>query len=57
VRQEVDHVPWPLQPAAAEIEACTMTRPLGIELAGPPLVHYAERLDVVSWLPRRVGRT
>ncbi len=55
-RQEVDHAPWPLQPAAAEIETCTMTRPLGIELAGPPLVHYAERLDVVSWLPHRVRR-
>jgi uncharacterized protein len=56
LRQEVDHEPWPLQPAAAEIETCTMTRPLGIELAGEPLVHYAERLDVVSWLPHRVRR-
>jgi len=56
LRQEVDHRTWPLQPAAAEIETCTMTRPLGIELAGPPLAHYAERLDVVSWLPHRVRR-
>jgi len=55
-RQEVDHLPWPIQPASAEIETCTMTRSLGIDLAGPPLVHYAERLEVVSWLPHRVGR-
>ena len=56
LRQEVDHPPWPLQQASAEIDECTMTRPLGIELAGPPLAHYAERLDVVSWLPHRVRR-
>ncbi|MDX6377283.1 MAG: uncharacterized protein QOE98_1586 [Gaiellaceae bacterium] len=55
LRQEIDHAPWPLQPATAEIERCTMTRPLGIDLGTePPLAHFAERLDVVSWLPRRV---
>ena len=54
-RQEIDHRPWPLQPADAEIERCTMTRPLGIELgSGAPLAHYASSLDVVAWLPRRV---
>jgi hypothetical protein len=56
-RLEVDHEPWPLQPAAVEIAACTMTRPLGIELVGPPLAHYAHRREVVSWLPRPVQRT
>jgi uncharacterized protein YqjF (DUF2071 family) len=54
-RLEVDHPPWPLQPAEAEVERCTMTRPLGIELgAEPPLAHYAASLDAVAWLPRRV---
>jgi uncharacterized protein YqjF (DUF2071 family) len=55
LRQEIDHDPWPLQPAEAEVARCTMTRPLGIDLGDePPLAHFAERLDVVAWLPRRV---
>ena len=55
LRQEIDHAPWPLQPAEADVKHCTMTRPLGIELGPePPLAHFAERLDVVSWLPHRV---
>jgi uncharacterized protein YqjF (DUF2071 family) len=55
LRQEIAHAPWPLQPAEALVERCTMTRPLGIELApAPELAHYAERLDVVAWLPSRV---
>ena len=54
-RTEVDHPPWPLQPADAEIETNTMTGPLGVALpAGPPLVHYAEQLEVVAWRPTRV---
>jgi uncharacterized protein YqjF (DUF2071 family) len=55
LRQDIDHDPWPLQPAEAEIARCTMTRPLGIDLGDePPLAHFAERLDVVAWLPHRV---
>ncbi len=55
LRQEIDHAPWPLQPAEAEVERCTMTRPLGIDLGPePPLAHFARRLDVVAWLPHRV---
>ncbi len=51
-RIEIDHEPWPLQPAEAVIERCTMTEPLGIGLGDqPPLVHFAKRLDVVAWLP------
>ena len=54
-RADIEHQPWPLQPAAAEIAENTMTRPLGIELpARPPLLHWAERLDVRVWSPRRV---
>ena len=51
-RIEIDHAPWPLQPAELELELCTMTAaarpPLGDE---PPLAHFAKRLDVVAWLP------
>ncbi len=48
-RCEIHHVPWPLQPARAEIELNTMADPVGISLDGPPLLHFARRLDVVVW--------
>lgn len=48
-RGEIDHAPWPLQPAEAEIAVNTMTAPLGLSLEGPPLLHFARRLDVVAW--------
>jgi uncharacterized protein YqjF (DUF2071 family) len=55
-RLEVDHPPWPLQPAEVEVERCTMTRPLGMELGPePPLAHYAATIGTVAWLPRRCG--
>jgi uncharacterized protein len=54
-RQEVDHEPWPLQPAEAELELCTMAQPLGIELVSEPLAHYAGELEVVAWLPGRAA--
>jgi uncharacterized protein len=47
-RAEIHHPPWPLQRAEAELEVNTMA-PSGIELAGDPLCHYAERQDVVIW--------
>jgi uncharacterized protein YqjF (DUF2071 family) len=47
-RAEIHHAPWLLQPAEAELELNTMA-PEGIELAGDPLCHYAERQDVVIW--------
>lgn len=55
LRQDVEHAPWPLQPGEAEIERCTMTRPLGIALPDEPtLVYVSRRIDVVATLPRRV---
>jgi hypothetical protein len=54
-RQEINHGPWPLQPAEAAIELCTMTQPLGIELGPKPVAHYASELEVVAWLPSRVA--
>ena len=56
-RGEIHHAPWPLQPAEAEFEALDMTAQFGVALPDvPPLLHFARRLDVVAWLPRRVGR-
>jgi hypothetical protein len=44
-----------MQPAEAEVQRCTMARPLGIEPGPrPPLAHYAATVGTVAWLPRRV---
>ena len=52
----IRHAAWPLQPAEAEITANTMADAHGLELpAQDPLLHFAKRLDVVGWWPRRVG--
>ena len=48
-RTDIHHPPWPLQPARAKIVENTIGRPLGLELAGEPLLHYAARQDVVIW--------
>lgn len=49
-RGDIQHVPWPLQPAEAEIERNTMTAPIGIRLPdAKPLLHFARRLDVTAW--------
>jgi uncharacterized protein YqjF (DUF2071 family) len=49
-RGEIDHGPWPLQPAEAEIEVNTMLEPLGMSIPdAPPLLHFARELDVVAW--------
>ena len=49
-RGEIDHAPWPLQPAEAEIETNTMAFASGIILPGQqPLLHFAEYQDVKVW--------
>jgi uncharacterized protein YqjF (DUF2071 family) len=49
-RGEIDHAPWSLQRAEAEVETNTMTAPLGITLPDrPPLVHFSRRIDAVAW--------
>jgi uncharacterized protein len=54
-RGDIHHVPWPLQPAFASIDANTMTAPLGITLPPTaPLLHFARRLDAIAWRPKRV---
>lgn len=48
-RNEVHHLPWPLQAARATIERNTMLGAHGIALQGAPLLHFARRIDVVVW--------
>jgi uncharacterized protein YqjF (DUF2071 family) len=55
-RADIHHPPWKLQPANATIHENTMTAPFAIELpTEAPLLHYAERQDVVIWPLEPVG--
>lgn len=53
-RTVVHHVPWPLQPASAEIRTNTMAEPLCLKLEGAPLLHYSGFMKVLTWLPKLV---
>jgi len=54
-RAEIHHEPWPLRPARAEIRVNTMAAANGLSLpARPPLLHFAQRLQVNVWLPARI---
>jgi uncharacterized protein YqjF (DUF2071 family) len=54
-RLEIHHAPWPLQPAVACIEVNTMADAAGIPLPNtPPLLHFAKRLDVLTWGTERI---
>jgi uncharacterized protein YqjF (DUF2071 family) len=51
-RADIHHAPWLLRPAEAEITRNTMAEAAGITLPDrAPLLHYAERTDVVVWPP------
>lgn len=57
LRNEVHHVPWPLQPATAELEENSMLAPFDLELPHEaPLLHFASRVDVVVWNADLVAR-
>ncbi|HEU5344116.1 MAG TPA: DUF2071 domain-containing protein [Ktedonobacterales bacterium] len=50
LRGEITHAPWSLAPAEAEIRENTLAQSHGIALADTaPLLHFAERLDVLAW--------
>ena len=52
----VEHAPWPLQDAEAEIERNTMAASFGIELpATPPHLLFARRLDTIAHRPRSIA--
>jgi uncharacterized protein len=54
-RAEIDHLPWPLQAAEAEIRMNTMAAAAGIDLADEPtLLHFSRFIDVRIWRPHRV---
>ena len=54
LRAEINHPPWPLQPAELEIAENTMASAQGIALSGSPILHFARRMDMVNWGPERV---
>ena len=55
LRAQIHHLPWPLQPAWAELELNTMARPLGLDLnTAPASLLFARELEVVVWWPERV---
>lgn len=57
-RTDIDHVPWPLQPANAEFRRNMMAEPIGLTLSTPPpLLLFARRLEVRAGYPRRLMRT
>jgi len=57
LRTGIEHGPWPLQPASAEIETNTLGAALGLRLPdGAPRVGFSRRLDVIGRLPVRVAR-
>ncbi|MBI1255877.1 MAG: DUF2071 domain-containing protein [Chloroflexi bacterium] len=54
MRLDIQHAPWPLQPAEAQISVNTMVGD-GIALPNdPPLLHYADRIDVLAWYVNRL---
>jgi hypothetical protein len=54
LRNEVHHAPWPLQRAELELDVNGMLEVHGLRVSGaPPLLHFAERLDVVVWPAER----
>jgi hypothetical protein len=54
-RGEIDHAPWSLQIAEADILKNTMTEPIGIALtAEKPLLHFSKKLDVVVWSIKQI---
>lgn len=55
LRGEIDHDPWPLQPARASFTEQTLSAAAGFgPLLGAPLMHYAAELAVRAWAPTAV---
>lgn len=54
-RGEIDHGPWPLQPAAWQVRELDMTRLIDVPLVGEPRLHYVRSIDVRAWTNRQVA--
>jgi uncharacterized protein YqjF (DUF2071 family) len=53
-RTEIEHDPWPLQPAEATIDADGLVAAAGLTLpAVDPILRFSARLDVHGWPPVR----
>ncbi|MGB3684144.1 MAG: DUF2071 domain-containing protein [Rubrobacteraceae bacterium] len=54
-RGDIHHQLWPLQGAEIDVKTLDMTAQIGVKQPDTePLLHYARRLDVVAWTPRRI---
>jgi uncharacterized protein YqjF (DUF2071 family) len=55
-RCNIQHQPWRLAPADAQVRTNTLAEPFGIHLSQskPPLCHFAERTDALIWPLRRM---
>ena len=54
-RGDIQHGPWPLQPAEQTSKRNTMASAQGIPLPDqPPLLHFARQQDVLFWPLRRI---
>jgi hypothetical protein len=57
LRGDIEHAAWPLRPADASIETNTMATAFGLVLPDvAPVLHLADRLDVLAHRPVVVGR-
>jgi uncharacterized protein YqjF (DUF2071 family) len=55
-RVDIDHKPWLLHQAAADISRNTMMDAAGITAAAmPPLLHYSQTQNVLTWAPVRLN--
>lgn len=55
VRVDIHHPRWSLRPGQASVRVNTLAEAAGIALGRqPPLLHLADRQDVVAWRPLRV---
>ncbi|MGL4611535.1 MAG: YqjF family protein [Trueperaceae bacterium] len=55
-RGEIDHEPWPLQAAEANVVVNTVAQTLGITLTDQPLLHFSKRVDVKVWGLKRLPK-
>lgn len=55
LRADIHHVPWPIQPAEAEIRENTVPAAHGIQLPdAAPLLHFSAQQDTLTWAARPV---
>jgi len=55
LRGEIHHAPWELQRATAKISVNTMTKDVGVSLAGERLLHFSKLQQVIVWPPQEVN--